>query len=110
MSKQTARSKYYERRLPKATYKTLQAFCLSARGEDLELIIRIADEVTGDMLGWWIVRAVTSRNWPWARLEAHHVPASHSTFYNYRQKFFNRLAEERGLEKDPPTPDQTQGR
>ena len=109
MSKQTSRSKYYVQRLPKATYKTLQAFCLSARGDDLELVKRIADEVTGDMLGWWIVRAVTSKNWPWARLEAHHVPASHSTFYIYRQKFFIRLAEERGLEKYPPPSEDSAG-
>lgn len=109
MSKQTSRSKYYVQRLPKATYKTLQAFCLSARGDDLEMIRRIADEVTGDMLGWWIVRAVTSKNWPWARLEAHHVPASHSTFYIYRQKFFIRLAEERGLEKYPPPSEDSAG-
>ncbi len=75
-------------RLPKERQNALRAFCLSATGDDLELIRDVADETTHDALAGWIVLAVTSDRWGWARLEANHIPCSQQTFRIYRMKFF----------------------
>lgn len=75
-------------RLPKERLKALQAFCLSARGDDLELVRDVAEATTHDTLADWIVLVVTSDRWGWARLEANHIPCSQQTFRIYRMKFF----------------------
>ena len=97
-------------RLPKEQTAALRAFCLSAKGDDLELIRDIAWDAVNDMLAEWIVQAVTSDRWPWARLEANHIPCSQQTFRIYRMKFYFLLAkyfenEKEGHEKIPPWQD-----
>ena len=92
-------------RLPKERTSVLRAFCLSARGDDVELIRDVAWDAVDDMLAEWIVQAVTSDRWPWARLEANHTPCSQQTFRIYRMKFYfllDHYVDEEGHRKDPP--------
>ena len=86
MRNYTAKAEQY--RLTKERLAVLRSFCLSARGDDVDLIRDVAWDAVDDMLAEWIVTAVTSDRWPWARLEANHIPCSQQTFRLYRMKFY----------------------
>lgn len=92
-------------RLPHERMKELRAFCLSARGDDFELIRDVAEDTVNDALARWIILSVATDQWPWARCEANGIPCSRQTFRIYRMRFYwllDRTLKQMGHKTDPP--------
>lgn len=92
-------------RLSHERMKELRAFCLSASGDDFELIRDIADDTACGAMPRWIVLSVTTTQWPWSRCEAYGIPCSRQTFRIYRMRFYwllDRYLKQAGHKTDPP--------
>ena len=74
--------------IPKSRIEELKAFCLDSSRSERDIIEAAACEASDSVMGAWIVRHVTSTDWPWRSMEAAGVPCGADTFRVYRARFF----------------------
>lgn len=91
-------------RLPKARYRELKEFCLSAdndRFEVIEAAIRATFGTVNDPLAYYIELSMTNVDCNWAKLEIMRIPCNRDTFRLYRAKvYFNLDMILKGREKE----------
>lgn len=92
-------------KLPDERIKELREYCLQADGLDRDIIEAAAHEAAPDALAGYLIKHVTSTDYPWRALKAERIPCNRDTFHLRRARFYAILDRKLvALQKTPPTP------
>lgn len=75
-------------KLPAERIRELREYCLQADGLDRDIIEAAAYEAAPDALAGYLIKHVTSTDYPWRALRAENIPCNRDTFHLRRAQFY----------------------
>lgn len=90
--------------LPPERVKELREYCLQADGLARDIIEAAAYEAAPDALAGYLIKHVTSTDYPWRALRAENVPCNRDTFHLRRARFYFILARKLDALQETPHP------
>lgn len=89
-------------KLPDERVRQLREYCLQADGLARDIIEAAAYEAAPDALAGYLIKHVTSTDYPWRALKADNIPCNRDTFHLRRARFYCILSHKLdALQKDP---------
>ena len=101
----TYQAKLAALKLPVERVRELREFCLQSDGLDRDIVEAAAHEAAPDALADYLIKHVTSTDYPWRALRAERIPCNRDTFHLRRASFYAILDRKLvALQKIPPPP------